>query len=111
VRASSREALVRAFRDLALMDREDHSCGIVDEIEAAEVQPGIWELQALLVGPRAWRLRRPRGLTRLLQGRKLVRIDAADVASATTVVRLLKRADELDLAPVERKLLRWCGGN
>ena len=69
----------------------------------------MWELTALLVGTGAWSRRRPRWLTRLLPGRKVVRIEAADVASATSVVRLLKRAEELDLARVERSLLGWCG--
>ena len=47
----------------------------------------------------------PHWLTRLLPGKRVARIDAADVASATSAVRLLKRADELGLAPLECKLL------
>ena len=108
MRAASRRHLLRAYRDLALVDRDDILCGVVDDIETRE-HDGMWELTALLVGTGVWRQRRPRWLTRLLPGRKIVRIDAADVASATSVVRLLKRADDLDLALVERSLLGWCG--
>ena len=108
MRAATREELLKAYRDLALVDREDASCGIVDDIEARE-DGGIWQLTALLVGAGAWSRRRPRWFTRLLPGRKVVRIEAADVASATSVVRLLKRAEELGLGRIERSLLGWCG--
>ena len=80
---------------------------MVDDIEASECD-GIWELTALLVGAGAWKRRRPGWLTHLLPGRKMIRIDAADIASATTVVRLLKRAADLGLAKTERSLLGWC---
>jgi hypothetical protein len=107
VRASDPRQIVDAVRDLTINDRQDHSCGMVDEVEVAEVEPGIWELQALLVGRGAWRHRKPRALTRWLASDHVVRIDAADVASVTTIVRLLKRADELGLAVTERRLLGW----
>ena len=98
-------------RDLSLVDRDDHSCGVVDDVEIEEVEPGHFELRALLVGPGAYARRRPRWLLRLLPGRKVVRVAASDVASATTVVRLLKRADELGLATTENKLLQRFGGS
>lgn len=82
---------------------------MVDDIELEKTEGGVWQMTALLVGPGAWARRRPRWLTALVPGRKVVRIEAADVASTTTEVRLLKRADELGLAETERKLLRWCG--
>jgi hypothetical protein len=106
VRAASPRALLRAFRDMALVDREDENCGIVDDIEYREEQPGIWSVTALLVGPGAWQRRRPRWLTGILPGRRCVRVDAADIASTTNQVRLLKRGDELGLARVEHRLLR-----
>jgi hypothetical protein len=108
MRAPSREELIRAVRDLALIDRHGQACGIVDDIEVAQIQPGIWELRALLVG--AYRQRRPHWLTRLLPRKRVVRIAAADVASATSVVRLNKRADELGLAITERNMLAWVSG-
>jgi hypothetical protein len=40
-----------------------------------------------------------------------VRIAAADVASTGSVVRLLRRADDLGLAPLEQALLRRLGTN
>lgn len=108
MKASSPRELETAFRDLPLVDRHDHSCGIVDDIEVRQIGPGMWELAAVLVGPGAWHRRRPRWLTALLPGRKQVRIDASDVASATSVVRLLRGAAELNLATTERALLtRW----
>ncbi len=109
MRAAHREALIRAYRDLPIVDRDDENCGVVDDIEMAESEPGIWQMTALLVGPGARRRRAPRWLTRLLPGHRLTRVDAADVASTGSSVRLLKRADELGLAPFEQKLLRRLG--
>jgi hypothetical protein len=110
VRAADPEALLRAYRDLAIGDRDDEMCGIVDDVEIEQREPGIWEMTALVVGPGAWARRRPRWLTRLLPGRKQVRVDAVDVASTGPSVRLLKRADELGLASLEQSLLkRWDG--
>jgi hypothetical protein len=111
MRAAERSHLVRAYRDLALIDRDGRNCGVVDDIEMAEAEPGLWEMTALLVGPGAWGRRAPRWLTGLLPGRRLVRIDAADVASTGHSVRLLKKADELGLARLEHSLLRRLGTN
>ena len=109
MRAADPKHLLRAYRDLALIDRDDRNCGIVDDIEMAQTEPGIWEMTALLVGPGAWRRRSPRWLTALLPGHKLVRVDAADVASTGTSVRLLRKADEIGLACREYAILRRLG--
>jgi hypothetical protein len=109
VKAAEPRHLLRAYRDLALLDRDDEHCGIVDDIEIAESEPGIWEMTALLVGPGAWARRRPRWLGSLLPGHKLVRVKATDVASTGSAVRLLKRAEDLGLARLEHKLLRRLG--
>jgi hypothetical protein len=109
VRTADPKKLIKAYRDLPIGDRDDELCGIVDDIEMAETEPGIWEMTALIVGPGAWPRRRPRWLTGLLSGRRQVRVDAADVASTGVSVRLLKRADELGLAPVEHALLKHFG--
>jgi hypothetical protein len=111
VKAAHPETLVRAYRDLAIADRDDNNCGIVDDIEMAETEPGVWEMTALLVGPGAWRRRAPRGLTALLPGRRVVRVEAGDVASTGSHVRLMKKAVELGLAPLEQALLRRFGTN
>jgi hypothetical protein len=103
--------LIRAYRDLELLDRDDQRCGIVDDIELQEREPGIWEMTALLVGPGAWARRRPRWFTALFGGHDLVRVDAAHVASAGNAVRLLKKAEELGLARLEQRLLRRFGTN
>jgi hypothetical protein len=109
VKAAEPRHLLRAYRDLELLDRDDQRCGIVDDIEMAQSEPGIWEMTALLVGPGVWRRRAPRWLTAIFPGRRVVRIAAADVASATGAVRLLKKADDLDLARFEHRLLRRLG--
>ena len=106
MRALDPKHLIRAYRDLALIDRDDRHCGVVDDIEMAEGGEGIWEMTALLVGPGARRRRSPRWLTAMLSGHQLVRIDAADVASTGSTVRLLRRADEIGLATFEHRLLR-----
>jgi hypothetical protein len=109
VRAADPHHLIRAYRDLELLDRDGQICGMVDDIEMAQGEAGVWEMTALLVGPGAWDRRAPRWLTSLLPGHKTVRIDAADVASTGSAVRLMKRADELGLARVEHRLLRRFG--
>ena len=111
MKATDPSEVVKAYRDLALLDRDDELCGMVDDVECAERERGVWEMTALIVGPGAWPRRRPRWLTRLLPGHRLTRVDAADVASTGDRVRLLKRADELGLAPFEQKLLRRLGTN
>jgi len=109
VKAAHPETLLRAYRDLAIADRDDVNCGIVDDVEIAESAPGVWEMTALLVGPGARKRRRPRWLTALLPGQRLTRIEAADVASTGSHVRLLRKAADLGLAPLEHKLLRRFG--
>jgi hypothetical protein len=111
VRAAEPRHLVRAYRDLQLLDRDDQHCGIVDAIEMEQRAHGIWEMTALLVGPGVWARRSPRWLTRLLPGHRHVRIAAADVASTGSVVRLRRRADDLGLAPLEQAFLRRFGTN
>jgi hypothetical protein len=111
VKAAHPETLIHAYRDLAIVDRDDLNCGIVDDIEFEQREGGLWELTALLVGPGAWRRRKPRALTALLPGRRVVRVDAADVASTGNHVRLMKKAAELGLAPVEQAMLRRFGTN
>ena len=109
MRAADPRHLIRAYRDLELLDREDEICGIVDDIEMEQREPGIWEMTALLVGAGARRRRTPRWLTSLLPGHTIVRIEAADVASTGSAVRLLKKAEELGLACFEHTLLRRFG--
>jgi hypothetical protein len=111
VRASDPRHLLQAYRDLVLLDRDDQPCGIVDDIEIAETEPGICQMTALLVGPGAWARRRPRWLTGLLPGHRLIRVEAADVASTGSAVRLLKKAEELGLAPLEQRWLQRLGTN
>lgn len=111
MRAAHPEALLRAYRDLAILDRDDELCGIVDDIEMADEEPGIWQMTALIVGPGAWPRRRPRWLTALLPGRTVVRVEAANVASTGVSVRLLKRAEDLGLAKFEQRLLRRFGAH
>ena len=106
MKAADPKHLIRAYRDLALFDRDDRHCGVVDDIEMAEGDAGEWEMTALLVGPGAWRRRSPRWFTALLPGRKVVRVEAADVASTGSAVRLMKKAEELGLASTEHRLLR-----
>ena len=109
MKAAHPQTLIHAYRDLAIVDRDHLNCGIVDDVEMAETEPGIWEMTALLVGPGAWSRRAPRALTALLPGRRIVRVDAADVASTGSHVRLMKKAAELGLAPLEQALLRRFG--
>lgn len=106
MRAADPRHLAAAYLDMPLVDLHDHSCGVVDDIELHEIHPGLWELAAILVGPGALRRRRPRWLTMLVPGQNVVRIAAADIASATQVIRLGRTATDIGLARTERRLLR-----
>ena len=53
--------LIRAYRDLELLDRDDRHRGVVDDIEIAEREPGICGIPRFSLAPERAR-RRPRGL-------------------------------------------------
>ena len=54
MRAADPKAILRAYRDLVIVDREDRHCGMVDDVELEQVESGVWQMTALLTGPGAW---------------------------------------------------------
>jgi len=101
--------LLREVLDHEVVDAEDVSCGMVDDLAFGRGQDGP-VLDALLVGPGAWGPRLP-ALLRLaagrLVGRAVVRIPWHEVIEISEVIRLRSTAAELGLGRLDRKVGRW----
>lgn len=95
------------LRDLEIFDSEDRLCGIADEVEFEDHKGKPLRVSALLVGPGAYDARMPRALAALIQlvaGKGVVRVPWAAVEHVTSRITLNRRAEDLGLAAVERRL-------
>jgi sporulation protein YlmC with PRC-barrel domain len=102
--------IVSQLIDLPIVDRDERSCGIVDDIELSGEAGKELRIEALLVGPGAYEGRMPRWmfwLVRKIAGDRIARIPLADVAEIASVVKLKHRAEELKLHQVEDKVAAW----
>jgi hypothetical protein len=101
--------LLREVLDHEVVDADDVSCGMVDDLEFGHGRDGP-VLDALMVGPGAWGARLP-ALLRLaaggLAGRGVVRVPWHEVVEISEVVRLGSTAAELGLGGLDRKVGRW----
>jgi hypothetical protein len=95
------------LRDLEIFDAADELCGICDEVEF-EGGPGKpLAVKALLVGPGAYKGRLPGWMAWIahrIAGDQVVRVPWEAVEHVTSRITLNRRAEELGLAAVERKL-------
>jgi len=101
--------LLREVLDHEVVDADEVSCGMVDDIEFTPTERGL-AVAGLLIGPGAWAPRLPALLEWLafkLFGRSRVRVPWSEVAEISEVVRLRSRASELGLGVVDRKAGRW----
>jgi hypothetical protein len=101
--------LMRDLLDHELVDCNGMSCGMVDDVELSPGANGL-EVAALWTGPGAWEPRLPallRVVVRALAGARRRRIDFAEVAEISEVVRLKSTASALRLGIADRKLGRW----
>ena len=111
-----RVRLLTQLRDVQIVDRDDHDCGIVDDVEL-EGGPGQGlRVAAILVGPGAYRTRLPRWamqLVTLIAGDRIVRVPWGEVAYISSTVQLAQSARAYGLAEAEeraRRLLPKIGG-
>lgn len=105
--------LMSEVRDLQIVDCEGRHCGIADDIAFAGKPGGPLKIDAILVGPGAWRGRLPGwafALVRRLVGDEVVRVPWSEVQTVTSMVKLKRTAAELGLhrpeAAAERRLPR-----
>ena len=96
--------------DLQIVDKDQHNCGICDDIEFEGGPGGALTIKALLVGPGALEKRLPHRLARFLAwccGRKLTRIPWQDVESITGRIVLNTGANAYGLHAIDHKLARF----
>jgi hypothetical protein len=99
--------LVGEVRDLQIVDKHDHNCGICDDVEFEGGASGPLRITALLVGPGAIQPRLPRWLAAIcgrVLGSRLTRIPWEDVESVTSRITLRTSADHYGLHAIDRRL-------
>jgi len=110
VNPTGRIKLVSQLLDLPIVDRDERSCGIVDDIEFAGSPGRETRIGALLVGPGAYQGRMPRWLfwiVRKIAGDRIARVPANQISEIGSVVKLKLRAEDLKLHIVEDKAAAW----
>ncbi len=106
----SRLQLARDVLDNELLDVDGTACGRVDNLELETDAKGALRIGAVLVGPAALTLRLPallHQIVRLCGGTHQVRVRWSEVERVDGSVRLKRRASELGLGKLNRKIGRW----
>lgn len=102
--------IVSQLLDIPIVDKEERSCGIVDDIELSGSPGKEMRVAALLVGPGAYKGRMPDWLywlVRKVAGDRIVRVPADQVSEIVSVVKLKSRGEELGLHESEDKAAQW----
>ena len=102
--------LVAELLDLPIIDKDERSCGIVDDIELSGSAGKEMRVASLLVGPGAYEGRLPRWMywmTRKIAGDRIARVPAEQVLEIGSVVKLKVRGETLGLHEVEDKVAKW----
>ena len=102
--------IVSQLLDLPIIDKDERSCGIVDDIELGGSPGKAMRVEALLVGPGAYEGRMPAWLfwlTRKIAGDRMTRVPAAEIAEIGSVVKLKSKAETLGLHEVEDQVRAW----
>ena len=102
--------LIRDVLDHEVVDVDNVSCGMVDDIELAPGPDKVPRVAALLVGPGALESRMPALfalIVRRVAGRRVTRIAWSEVKRVDTTVVLRCTASSLGLDEAERKVTRW----
>jgi sporulation protein YlmC with PRC-barrel domain len=102
--------IVSQLLDLQIIDKDERSCGVVDDIELGGSPGKEMRVEALLVGPGAYEGRMPRWLfwlTRKIAGDRMARVPADQIAEIGSVVKLKCKAEKLGLHEVEEKVRAW----
>ena len=101
--------IVSQLLDLQIIDKDERSCGVVDDIELGGDDKQL-RVEALLVGPGAYEGRMPKWLYWLvtkIAGDRMARVPANQILELGSVVKLKARAEDLKLHVVEDKVRAW----
>lgn len=110
MKADASIKLVSQLLDLPILDSEGSWCGIVDDIEFKGSAGKNALIEALLVGPGAYRGRMPPWLfavSSAILGEAIVRVPISAVETIGTTVKLKRPAADLGLALGDEKARRW----
>lgn len=110
MKASGQLKLVSQLLDLPIVDKDDRSCGIVDDVEFSGAPGKALRVKALLVGPGAYEGRMPRwmfGLVRKIAGDRMARVPVNEIGQIGAVVKLKCGASQLGLGRTEDRARRW----
>lgn len=102
--------LVSQLLDLPIVDRDERSCGIVDDIELSGGPGKEARIAGLLVGPGAYEGRMPAWLfsvVKAIAGKRMARIPLSEIIEIGSVVKLARRAEELGLHLSEDRARKW----
>lgn len=102
--------LVSQLLDLPIVDKDEHRCGIVDDVEFEGSAGKETRVKALLVGPGAYTGRMPGWMfwiTRRIAGDRMVRVPAAEIAEIGAVVKLKSTAQKLKLGEADDEVRPW----
>jgi sporulation protein YlmC with PRC-barrel domain len=108
--AFDRLKIVSQLLDLPIIDKDERSCGVVDDVELPGKPGKEMRVKSLLVGPGAYEGRMPGWmywLARKIAGDRFVRIPAEQVIEIGSVVKLKSKAEKLGLHQVEDKVRAW----
>jgi sporulation protein YlmC with PRC-barrel domain len=102
--------LVSQLLDLPIVDKDEHWCGIVDDVELEGEAGKQLRVKSLLVGPGAYERRMPAAvywMVRKVAGDRMIRVPAEQIIEIGAVVKLKAAAEELKLGRSERTARRW----
>ncbi|HEY7958819.1 MAG TPA: hypothetical protein VID20_02055 [Sphingomicrobium sp.] len=102
--------LVSQLLDLPLIDKEGRWCGVVDDVELRGSAGKETRIEALLVGPGAYKGRMPSWmfwLVRMVAGDRIARVPLKSIDRIAQVVHLNQTAEELHLHEVEDRARSW----
>ena len=110
MRSLGQVKIVSQLLDLQMIDKDERSCGVVDDIELGGSPGKEMRVEALLVGPGAYEGRMPAWLfwlTRKIAGDRMARVPVDQITEIGSVVKLKSKAEELGLHEVEDKVRAW----
>ena len=102
--------LVSQLLDLSVIDKDERSCGIVDDVELEGRAGKEMRIRALLVGPGAYEGRMPTWLywiVRKIAGERMARVPVDKIIEVHSVVKLGCAAEDVGLHLVENRVRSW----
>lgn len=102
--------IVSQLLDLQIIDKDERSCGVVDDVELSGEAGKQLRVEALLVGPGAYEGRMPAWLywvVTKIAGDSMARVPATEILEIGSVVKLKSSAEKFGLHIVEDKVAEW----